>query len=191
MAAAFVSSRLLAFLAAALLAVGASPAWAAVEITFYSKELGSSFPHAFFTVAGTPDRGGARIDEDYGFTAKAVTPAILFGRVGGEVITNHTESYVEASDPHFSLTLTDAEYDRVMETVARWRARKQPSYDLDKANCIHFVGEVAGAIGLRTDVRKGLMKKPRSYLESVSALNAEWLAGRSAIVHRPAAKKKT
>ncbi|MFN3388074.1 MAG: hypothetical protein ACK40O_04025 [Allosphingosinicella sp.] len=189
MAAASVPSRILAFLAAALLAFAAAPAFAAVQITFYSKELGSSFPHAFVTVTGTPDRGGPAVDEDYGFTAKAVTPAILFGRVGGEVITNHTESYVKASDPHFSLTLTDAEFDRVMETVARWRALKQPSYDLDKANCVHFVGEIAAAAGLRIAVRKGLMKKPRSYLEALAALNADWLAGRGATVHRAAAKK--
>lgn len=189
MFAACLRSPILALLAAALLAFGAAPAAAAVEITFYSKELGSSFPHAFITVKGTPDRGGAAVDEDYGFTAKAVTPAILFGRVGGEVITNHTEDYVKASDAHFTLTLSDAEFDRVMETVARWRARKQPSYDLDKANCVHFVGELAAAAGMRIDVRKGLMKKPRSYLEALSALNVAWLSGRGATLHRAAAGK--
>lgn len=189
LAAASVPSRLLAFLAAALLAFAATPAFAAVEITFYSKELGDSFPHAFVTLKGTPDRGGAPVDEDYGFTAKAVTPAILFGRVGGEVITNHSNGYLKGSDPHFTLTLTDAQYDRVMETVARWRGLKQPSYDLGKANCVHFVGELAAAAGLRTDVRKGLMKKPRSYLENLSALNAALLSERRATFHRAAAKK--
>lgn len=189
MAAASIGSRIAAFFAAAFLAFAAGPALAAVEITFYSKELGNSFPHAFVTLKGTPDRGGAPADEDYGFTAKAVTPAILFGRVGGEVITNHSEGYVKASDPHFTLALTDAEYDRVMQTIARWRGLKQPAYDLGKANCVHFVGELAAAVGMRTDVRKGLMKKPRSYLENLSALNAPWLAGRAATLHRAAAAK--
>ena len=124
--------RLVAFLAALLFGLTAAPAAAAVEITFYSKELGDSFPHAFVTLAGAPDRGGARIEEDYGFTAKSVTPAILLGRVGGKVINDHSESYVKASDAHFTLALSDAEFDAVMATVERWRAYKQPSYDRGK-----------------------------------------------------------
>ena len=72
---AFRLPRVAAFLAAALLVLTAAPGWAAVSITFYSKELGSSFPHAFVILQGTPDRGGARIEEDYGFTAKTISPA--------------------------------------------------------------------------------------------------------------------
>ena len=116
--------RLIAFLAAALLALAAAPAWAAVSITFYSKELGASFPHAFVILEGTLDRGGPRIEEDYGFTAKTISPAILWGKVAGEVITDHTAGYVKGSDRHFTVTLSDSEYDRVMATVERWRDRE-------------------------------------------------------------------
>lgn len=176
-------SRLIAILATAALALAAAPAWAAVSITFYSKELGASFPHAFVILEGTPDRGGPRIEEDYGFTAKTISPAILWGKVAGEVITDHSVGYVKGSDRHFTVALTDSEYDRVMATIARWRSARQPSYDLDKHNCVHFVAEVAAAVGMTPDTRK-LMKKPRSFLEALAAQNRAWLTGRKAVLHR-------
>jgi hypothetical protein len=176
-------TRLIAVLAAALLALAAAPAWAAVSITFYSKELGASFPHAFVILEGTPDRGGARIEEDYGFTAKTLSPAILWGKVAGEVISDHSAGYVKGSDRHFTIALTDAEYDKVMAAIGRWRSAKQPSYDLDRHNCVHFVAELAAAVGMTVDTTK-LMKKPRSFLETLTARNRAWLTGRNAVLHR-------
>jgi hypothetical protein len=184
---AFCLPRLIAFLAAALLALTAAPGWAAVSITFYSKEFGASFPHAFVVLEGTLDRGGPRIEEDYGFTAKTISPAILWGKVAGEVITDHSVSYLKGSDRHFTLTLTDPEYDRVMATIARWRSAKQPSYDLDKHNCVHFVAELAAAVGMTADTGK-LMKKPRSFMVAMTARNRAWLASRKATLHRTAAR---
>lgn len=183
MISAFSLRRLAAFVAAALLALTAAPAWAAVSITFYSKELGSSFPHAFVILEGTPDRGGPRIAEDYGFTAKTISPAILWGKVAGKVITDHSAGYVKGSDRHFTVALTDSEYDKVMATIERWRAARQPSYDLDKHNCVHFVADLAAAIGMTPDTSK-LMKKPRSFLEALTAQNRAWLATRNATLHR-------
>jgi len=188
---AFRLPRPIALLAAALLALTAAPAWAAVSITFYSKELGASFPHAFVIVEGSLDRGGPRIEEDYGFTAKTISPAILWGKVAGEVITDHTPSYVKGSDRHFTVTITDAEYDRAMATVARWRSARQPSYDLDRHNCVHFVAELATSIGLTADTRR-LMKKPRSFLEALTEANRARLLARGATLHRlapPPAKR--
>ena len=176
------SLLVLAFLA--FFSLAAAPASAAVQITFYSKELSSTFPHAFVVMRGTLDRNGARIDEDYGFTAKTVSPAILMGSVKGEVVNDHSPSYINRSDSHFTLTISDSEYDRVMATVQRWRTRKQPSYDLGSRNCIHFVAEIAAAIGMRAETPKKLMKKPRSYLEFLTASNRPWLQARSAILHR-------
>ncbi|HYD36764.1 MAG TPA: hypothetical protein VEA60_04070 [Allosphingosinicella sp.] len=181
--------RALALLASALLALAAAPGWAAVSITFYSKELGASFPHAFVIVEGTLDRGGPQIAEDYGFTAKTISPAILWGKVAGEVITDHSPSYVGGSDRHFTLTITDSEYDRAMATVARWRSAKQPSYDLDRHNCVHFVAEVAASVGLVADTRR-LMKKPRSYLEALTEANRARLQARGAVFHRLAPAKR-
>jgi hypothetical protein len=185
--------RITGLLAILWLAFAAVPSFAAVQITFYTKELGGSFPHTFVILEGTPDRGGARIDEDYGFSAKAISPAILWGRVGGKVISDHSKSYVAGSDKHFTVTLTDPEYDNVIATVARWRAAKQPSYDLDTANCIHFVGDVASAIGMDGAPRKGLMRRPRSFIEAVTFANRDWLTARGAVIYRlkePKPKRK-
>jgi len=177
--------RLFAFMAAALLVLTAAPANAAVQITFYSKQLSSSFPHAFVIMHGTLDRNGARVDEDYGFTAKSVSPAILMGAVKGEVVSDHNAGYVRQSDSHFTLTISDSEYDRVMATVERWRTRRQPSYDLGSRNCIHFVAEIASSVGMRSDTPKKLMKKPRSYLDFLTGANLPWLRARNAVIHRP------
>lgn len=176
-------SRLVALAAAFLWALGASPAFAAVTITFYSKELGASFPHAFVTVAGTLDRTGERIDTNYGFTATAVTPAILMGRVKGEVVSDHGPAYIKVSDKHFSLTLSDGEYDRMMATVARWRAWPQPSYDLGTRNCIHFVADLAASLGMKAEVPRGMTKKPRSYLQYLTGENRAWLIARHAVFY--------
>lgn len=178
------SPRVFFLLAALALAFGPAPAWAAVQMTFYTKELGASFPHTFVILDGTLDRNGERIAEDYGFSAKTISPAILWGRVGGKVISDHEPSYVKSSDKHFTVTLSDDEYDRVMAAVERWRTAKQPSYDLDKANCIHFVAELADAIGMEAAPRKGLMRKPRSFIEAVTAANRAWLLARGATIHR-------
>jgi hypothetical protein len=180
---AFRLPRALALLAAALLALTAAPAWAAVSITFYSKELGASFPHAFVIVEGSLDRGGPRIEEDYGFTAKTISPAILWGKVAGEVITDHSVSYVRGSDRHFTLPLTDAEYDQAMATVERWRGAGQPSYDLDRHNCVHFVAEIAASVGLAADTKR-FMKKPRSFLEGLTRANQARLEARGAVLYR-------
>ena len=174
-------------LAALLLVLPAAPVAAKVQITFYSKEFGASFPHAYVVLEGTLDRTGERIAEDYGFSAKTVSPAILMGRVKGQVISDHSESYVKGSERHFTVSLSDHEYDRVMETIGKWRAARQPSYDLNRANCVHFVAELASAIGMSAAPQKGMMKKPNRFLQSITKENTGWLAARGAILHRPSA----
>ena len=104
-----VRSRVAGLVALLLVLLGGAPAAAAVDITFYSRELGSTFPHAFVVISGQLDRDGSRIDEDYGFTAKAVTPAILFGSVKGEVVSDQDGSYARGSNKHFTVTLSDAD----------------------------------------------------------------------------------
>jgi len=175
--------RLLTIALALFVAAWGLPAMAAVQITFYSKELGTTFPHAFVIIEGTLDRGGQRIEVDYGFTAKTVSPAILFGAVKGEVVSDNGKAYNRASDKHFTFTLSDAEYDRILGVVARWRALPQPSYDLDKRNCVHFVADVAASLGMRVEVPKKLVKKPKSFLNLVAESNRAWLAERKAVLY--------
>lgn len=173
--------------AAALLFGRPAVVEAAVEIAFYSHEFGSNFPHAFITLSGRDDRTGAIIDANYGFSATDITPAILLGSVKGAVFSRDPKreaSYIAASDRHFSFTLTDAEFSAVMAAVGKWRALKQPSYNLNRQNCVHFVADMAAVLGMRADTPKALMKKPRSYVESLTRANRAWLKARGAIVHR-------
>ena len=159
--------------------VVAAPAYAAVEIRFYSKEFGASFPHAFVELEGQDDRSGEKIHANYGFTAKTISPAILLGSVTGEVMSVDAD-YVRGSDRHFSMVLTDAQYDAVKATLEKWRQLKQPSYNLNRQNCVFFVGDVAASLGMRAETPKELMKKPRSYTEYLVSSNRDWLAARGA-----------
>ena len=158
----------------ALLALSVpAPAFAAVEIAFYSRELGgNNFPHAFVALRGNLDSTGEAVDTSYGFTAKAVTPAILLGSVGGEVVVEG-ENQIARSDRKFALILTDEQYRAAMAVVERWRSRPQPSYNMNRRNCVHFVGEIAQAIGLRVEFPRRLMKRPRTYLEHILSLNPQ------------------
>ena len=174
-------SRLAHLLLAALVLLGASPAAAAVEIAFYSRELGTRFPHAFVTLKGTPDRGGAPVDTNWGFSATAISPAILMGAVKGAVYSE-SAGYISGSNRHFRLTLSDAEYDAVVATVQKWRDLKQPSYNLNGQNCVHFVADVAATLGMAADKTGKLMKKPTSYLASLTAANRPWLDARGAVI---------
>jgi len=156
--------------------LGMAPAHAAVEISFYSRELGgNNFPHAFVTLKGQPDSGGELLDISYGFTAKAISPAVLLGSVGGTVL-NEPPGYVAKSDRQFTLILPDERYRAVRAVIDKWSSKPQPSYNLNKANCVHFVQEIAQAVGLEADVGRELMKKPRSFLLAVKARNSAILA---------------
>lgn len=145
-----------------------APAAAQVVLSFYSHELGSSFPHAFVVLKGKTE--GRDVDTNFGFTAKTLTPAILMGSVRGVVETSKP-SYVASSDRQFSVQLDDRQFKNVLAVVERWRTRPGKSYNLNKSNCIHFVGEIAQAVGLKVVFEKALIKKPRSFLLSLVSLN--------------------
>ena len=163
-------ARLLVFLV--LLLSGHGAAVAAVEIAFYSREMGGShFPHAFVRLSGTPDAGGEPVDTTFGFTARRISPAILFGSVAGHVVVE-VPQLVARSRREFALILTDAQYEAVQETVRRWRGRRQPSYNLNRRNCVHFVADLARTIGLRVENAEALMKRPGAFLAHVRSLNA-------------------
>lgn len=153
----------------------AGPAWAEVTIHFYSREFGASFPHAFVRLTGSVESTGGPIDANFGFTAARISPAILFGPVSGEIISAKP-AYIARSDRHFSLKLSDEQYGDVLEVVERWRNLPQPSYRLNNRNCVHFVADVASALGLDAAPDPKLMKKPRSFLRKILRVNSERIA---------------
>lgn len=153
------------------MAIASAPAGAAVTMTFWSHDFGKHFPHALFTLRGTPDAGGAPVDRAYGFTARSVSPAILLGTVGGRIETP-SPSYLDQSLAQFSVTLDDARYAQVLALVAAWDEKTGDArYNLNSRNCVHFVKEAARIAGLTGLDRPRLMKKPRSYLQAVAAAN--------------------
>jgi hypothetical protein len=162
--------RLLAPFAALLLLVSTLPARAAVTITFWSHELGNSFPHAFFTLRGVPDAGGPAVDRDWGFSPDKISPAILFGPVRG-VIEQAKPAYLRGSDAQFSLLLSDQQYAAILILIDEWSEHGDPTYRLETRNCVHFVQEAARRAGLTAVDFPRLMKKPRSYLKAVAAAN--------------------
>jgi len=150
----------------------AVPAQAAVTITFWSHELGNSFPHAFFSLRGVPDAGGAPVDTNVGFTAKSVSPALLMGPVAGKLDIPKL-GYVAGSDAQFSVVMSDAQYGAVLRLVDAWGEGKPDSvYRLSDHNCVTSVKEAARIVGLTGLDQRKLMKKPRSYLKALQAENA-------------------
>lgn len=160
----------LALLLALLTALLPAPAVAAVQVHFYSREFGNQFPHAFIIVEGKLDASGEKVSANYGFTAVNVTPGILLGSVKGEVAPLKP-AYMAKADRKFTLTLDDAGYARLMRKVAEYKALKQPSYSLDRRNCVHFVMDLAETLGLKVNRKSKFFRKPRSFLEEVQALN--------------------
>ncbi|MBU0826090.1 MAG: hypothetical protein KKA44_03530 [Alphaproteobacteria bacterium] len=147
-----------------------NPARAEVVVSFYSHDFSDRFPHAFIVLKGKVDATGEVVDVNYGFTASSVSPAILLGSVKGEVQTSKPD-YIAKSDRQFDVTVDDATYARLMAKVAEWRDREQPSYSLNKRNCVHFVMELAEVVGLTVNRRSKLFKKPKSFLIEVKELN--------------------
>lgn len=164
-------SRALFRLLASLLLLLPCPALAAVTVTFWSQELGENFPHAFITLNGTPDAGGEPVDMGIGFTAKSLTPAILMGSVAGKVEAPK-RSYILKSDAHFAVVLTDAQYAAIRSLAEEWGEQGDHHYNLNRRNCVHFVGEAARRAGLAVTEPARLMKKPRSFLVHVAGENA-------------------
>lgn len=163
------------FLLFILLLLGlVAPAQAAVTLTFYSRDMhvglfNIQFPHGFVVLSGMTD-AGVPVDANYGFTATDVTPAIMFGPVDGEII-GAKPSYIADARPHFSLTISDDQYQAVMALMAAWRDAPQPSYDLNGHNCMTFVKATAVAAGLDVSDAPRFMGEPSDFLDDVATRN--------------------
>ncbi len=163
---------ILIFLLASILC--ATPARADVDVTFYSHDFGDSFPHAFFTMKGTLKDGDV-IDTSYGFTAVKVSPAILWKSVTGAVQTPK-DKYIDKSNPHFTVTINDDDYAKLMAVVKKWEDIEQKSYSLKKRNCVHFASEAIAALGYEFNPETKFWRKPKSFMLEVLDLNPTLVA---------------
>lgn len=155
--------------------VWSAGAAADVRMSFHSfngSVLFGRYPHTFVVLEGTLDETGAPIAENYGFTAKVASPAVLSGPVEHAILVEK-DKYIRSTNRHFTVTLTDAQYWRVRAEVDKWRNAPGRYYDLDTRNCIHFVGAMARIAGLRVDYPEDMLRRPKKWLNHVTTLNPQ------------------
>ena len=114
-----------------------------------------------------------------------IDAAVLKGSVEGRMDVAKPE-YIAKSDRHFTATVSDEVYDRLMALVAEWRARPK-GYNLERSNCVHFVGQAAQIVGLKVNFDNGFIKRPKAFLAAITRDNAAWFAqnrGRAMVAAR-------
>lgn len=167
--------RLFRYLVALLALVSATAAMAEVRVTFHSFN-GSMpfgrFPHAFVAFDGTLEGTGERVKENFGWSARTISPAVLSGPVYG-VILVEKDKWLTRTNRHFTVTLTDAQYRRLRAEVESFRNAPGKYYSLEDRNCIHFVGRMAELVGLKVDYPREMMRKPREWLNRIGDLNPQ------------------
>lgn len=167
--------RLLSIFIAAIALAWSPGALAQVLLSFQSfngSVLVGRYPHTFIVLEGTLEATGEPVNENYGFTAKRVTPAILNGPVEHDV-TVEKSKYIKSTNRHFTIPISDAQYWRIRQEVDAWRTAPGKYYDLDTRNCIHFVGRMAELVGLKVEYPKGMLRRPKAWLNHVTALNPQ------------------
>ncbi len=167
--------KLVAILLAVFSLGWAMPAAAEVELSFHSyggSMFDGRYPHTFILMRGSLDKTGAAVNENYGFTAKEVSAAILRGPVEHDIMVEKAD-YIRKTKRHFTVKLSDAEYYRIRREVAAWRNAPGKYYDLEKRNCIHFVGAMAKIVGLRVSYPQDMLRKPKKWLNHVAGMNPQ------------------
>lgn len=152
----------------------AQVAQAQVRLTFHSfngSVLIGRYPHTFISMDGTM-ADGTQVRENYGFSSKSGGPEVLAGPVAHEILVEK-DRWLAKTNRHFTVPLADAQVAQVRAEVARWRDAPGKYYDLDNRNCIHFVGAMARIVGLKVDFPAKLIRKPRAWLNHITALNPQ------------------
>lgn len=166
-------TKSLKILAALFAMVWTTPALADVQISFHSfngSVLAGRYPHTFIHLKGELENNGRPVNENYGFTAKKVSTAILNGPVQHD-ISIEKPKYLKKTNIHFTMTITDAQYHRIVAEMKKWRDAPGKFYDLDKRNCIHFVGAIAKIVGVKVEYPKKMLRRPKKWLNYISSLN--------------------
>lgn len=168
-------ARLLAALLFALSAGGmATPPQADVAVSFHSfngSVLWGRYPHTFVVFDGTLD-DGTQVDENFGFSARYTADAISSGPAEHMIITE-TDRTIAETNRHFTITVSDRQYRRLLAEVIAWRDYPGDFYDLDSNNCIHFVARMAQLLGLEADVPEDYLRRPKAWLNYVTRKNPD------------------
>ncbi len=160
----------------ALIAFGWSgPALADVQIHFHSfngSVLFGRYPHTFIVMEGELESSGEVINENFGFSARKVTTAILSGPVEHMVLAE-TEKTIKKTNRHFTLTVSDEQYRLIKDEVVAWKEAPGKFYDLENRNCIHFVGRMAELLGLTVEYPDNMLRRPKKWLNHITDLNPQ------------------
>ena len=169
------TARMVAAVLLAVAAVGlATPAQADVQVSFHSfngSVLWGRYPHTFVVLKGELD-DGTKVDANYGFSARYTSQAISSGPAEHMIMTE-TERTIAATNRHFTVTVSDREYRRLLATVLAWRDYPGDYYDLDENNCIHFMAALARVVGLEADVPEDYLRRPKAWLNYISRKNPQ------------------
>lgn len=159
-----------------LVAASLAPATAQAEVvvhfqSFNGSLLANRYPHTFVVFEGRL-ADGTVVNENFGFSAKTTSPAILAGPVA-QMIYIEKPKWIKATNRHFSVTVSDAIYHQMKAEVASWRDSPDHKYDLNRRNCIHFVGRMAELVGLKVNFPQQLLRKPKAWLNHIGLLNPQ------------------
>ena len=166
--------RLTSLLAALVFLFSAVSAAAEVRMTFHSfngSVVFGRYPHTFVSLEGTLGNGKP-VKENWGFSARKASPAVLRGPVEHIVMTEE-DDWLRKTNRHFTVPVTDAQYHAIRREVFRWRDAPGKYYSLDTRNCIHFVGAIAQIVGIRVEYPKDMLRRPKKWLNHVTALNPQ------------------
>jgi len=168
-------ARIVMHLLALVALAWTGPALAEVQIHFHSfngSVLFGRYPHTFIVLDGTLEETGEAVSENYGFSARKATPAVLSGPVEHAILFE-TAKNIRKTNRHFSLTITDAQYRQITAEIRRWQNAPGRYYDLDTRNCIHFVGRMAGMLGLEVTYPQDMLRRPKKWLNHITRLNPQ------------------
>ncbi len=165
-------------MAAVLLTLAAlgntSPAQAEVQVHFHSiagSMFGGRYPHAFVVFEGTL-ADGTEVKQNYGFSARYTSQVISMGPAE-HMIQTETDRTVANTNRHFTVTVSDQTYRRLLATVLAWRDYPGRYYNLNENNCIHFVAALARVAGLDADVPEEYVREPKDWLNYVARSNPQ------------------
>lgn len=151
------------------------PAAAELTMSFHSfngSVMVGRYPHAFVVVEGTVPGTGEVVNENYGFTAKKVSTAILSGPVEHDIMVEKAD-YIKKTNRHFTVKISAKQLAEVRATMRAWRDAPGKYYDLDTRNCIHFVGAMAKIVGLSVDYPKDMLRRPKKWLNYITGKNPQ------------------
>ena len=154
--------------------LAAQAAHAEVRLSFHSfngSVLVGRYPHTFIVMEGEL-QDGTPISENYGFTAKNVSPAILSGPVYSEIMVEKPK-YITKTNRHFTVPISDATYWAIRKEVDKWRNAPGKFYNLETNNCIHFVGAIARLVAIKVEYPGDMLRRPKKWLNHITQMNPQ------------------